>query len=208
MNFETLKIRLKKLPLAKKLILVGSFLAIICVFMPWYQDIDRFNTGDMFLGISGPLYLAGLIVFFSALISFGLIALELMDKPLPKLPITESYLHFFTSGVSILMLILTSSVYFHPKFGINLTDKTMGIGMILGFIGAALIIAGAIVALKKKEVSFETEGELKPLIEMDTKERVQKEIKETEQRPNNARDIVQESINELYKSRHDTNDIK
>lgn len=167
---DSFKYRLKKLPITQKLILIGSFLAIIGVFLPWYKDIDRFNIGDSFLGITGPLYLAGFLVLLAFAISFAVVTFKLLDKPLPKLPMKERYLHILSSALSVFLLILAASVYFHPKFGINLTDKSLGIGMILGFIGSGLVLLASILNGKIKEVDFDMEGHLEPLIEMTERE--------------------------------------
>lgn len=171
---RTFKNNLKALPTREKLIFIGGFLAIIGTFLPWYRDVDRFQTGDTFLGISGPLYLAGLLVLLCGIMSFGIILMKLMDKRVPKLPFPESYMHLGGAGFSVLMLILTCSVYFHPKFGINLTEKTVGIGMIMAIVGVGLVIFGGVLEIKKKEISFEEEGKLEKLIDMG--DRVQSDI--------------------------------
>lgn len=171
---DTFKSRLKGLPFKQKLILIGGLLVIVGAFLPWYSDIDRFNTGDTFLGISGPLYLAGLIVLISGIMSFGIIFWKLLGKPAIKLPVQENYMHLFGAGLSVLMIILTMSVYFHLRFGTNLMDKKIGIGMMLAMFGVGLIILGSILAIKKRDITFEEEGKLEPLININ--DRVQSDI--------------------------------
>jgi len=172
---ETFKLRLKRLPVKEKLILIGGLLIIIGSFFPWYKDLDKFRTGDTFLGVTGPLYLAGIIILMCGLISAGFIFSRLLGKSTPKLPFHEGYLHLGGAGLSILMIILTTSVYFHPKFGINLTEKTIGTGMLMTMVGVGLIILGSVLAVKKRGVNFEEEGRLEPLI--DVTDRVQSDIK-------------------------------
>lgn len=171
---ETFKNRLKRLPLKEKLVLIGGVLVVIGAFLPWYKDVDKFRTGDTFLGITGPLYLAGLIVLISGLISFGIVFAKLLDKHSFKLPMQEAYIHLWGAGLSILMIILTTSVYFHPKFGINLTEKTIGIGMMMSMLGVGFVIFGSVLAVKKRDINFEEEGKLEPLI--DINDRVQSEL--------------------------------
>ncbi|MFA7685463.1 MAG: hypothetical protein WCX95_01535 [Candidatus Gracilibacteria bacterium] len=171
---ETFKNRLKRLPLKEKFVLIGGLLVVIGSFLPWYKDLDKFRTGDTFLGITGPLYLAGLIVLMSGLVSFSLVLAKLLDKHSFKLPLQEAYIHLSGAALSILMIILTTSVYFHPKFGINLTEKTIGIGMMMSMLGVGFVILGSVLAIKKRDVNFEEEGTLKPLI--DINDRVQSEI--------------------------------
>lgn len=168
---DSFKIRLKKFPLMKKALLIGSFLMIISVFIPWYNDLDKFRIGESFLGISGPMYLAGFLVLVAGGSSFGILFLQLLEKPMPKLPFKDIQIHIFGSILSFFMLILTASVYFHPKFGVNLTDKNMGIGMMLAFVGSGIVLLGGILSLRSKEVNFETEGRLDPLIDMNLEQR-------------------------------------
>jgi len=156
-----------KLSLIKKAILVGSILTALSVFMPWYNDVDKFNIGESFLGISGPLYLAGFFVFVAGAVSVAIIAIQMMEKKMPKLPMKESQMHIAGSVLSLFMLVLTASAYFHPKFGVNLADKTLGLGMILSFIGTGIMMIGGILSLRTKEVNFDTEGTISPLIDMD-----------------------------------------
>jgi hypothetical protein len=195
------KTRLANLPLVSKFVLVGSFLAIIGVFLPWYKDIDTFNTGEMFLGITGPLYLAGIIVLLAGITSFGMIALRLFNKPIPKLPLKEDQFYVFTSSLSLLMLIMTISVFFHNKFGISLVDKSIGIGMMMAFIGSGLVMLGAIIAIKNQEINFEVEGHLEPLIELESEARDQKPLhmkkENVEQEAMKVKSAVQGSIEDF-----------
>lgn len=167
-NFKT---NLKNLNIKKKIVLIGAFLAVISVVMPWYRDIDRFNTGDTYLGITGPLYLAGIIILLGSASSLGLILLELFEKPRPKLPLKEQHFHIFIACVSALMIVLISSVYFHPRFGMNVANKSMQIGMIFGIIGAAMVLGGGIWMARKAEVDFDVEGKVEPLINLAEQDR-------------------------------------
>ncbi|MFH1284656.1 MAG: hypothetical protein ABIH78_03660 [Candidatus Peregrinibacteria bacterium] len=208
---NSFKNELKRLPIHKKFVFGGALLAMISVFLPWYKDLDQFNTGDMFLGITGPLYLAGVIVLMASIASFGIILLKLLDKPAPKLPLKEDHFHVLSSGLSLFMMVLSISVFFHHKFGLNLVNKTVGIGMYLDFIGAGFIMLGAIMAVKKSDVSFEEEGDLKPLINLNTEERLQRDINPKEDIKNEKDKIkisVQESIDDFTDGNiNHTNDI-
>lgn len=201
---NSFKNRLKKLPLSKKFVFFGSLLAIIGVFLPWYQDFDKFNTGDMYLGLSGPLYLAGLIVLLAAVGSFSVVMTKLLQKPTPKLPLKEDHFFALNSGLSLFMLVMSLSVFFHPKFGINVIDKSMGIGMMLTFVGSGLALLGAILAIKKHDVSFDEEGHLDPLIDLEKQQRMQQDL---EDHSHEVKTAVQESIEEFTDSSNNTNDI-
>jgi len=138
------------LPLGKKLIAFGSLATFIAVFLPWYSDIDRFEIGETYLGITGPLYLTGILVMASAFVSIALIVLELSDKPLPKLPVSSDRYHIFGAAFSAFMFLIALSVYFHPKFGVNILEKRIGIGIVLGFGGVFLAIIGSKMKNKAK----------------------------------------------------------
>ena len=166
MSPNNLKIRLKNLNTKKKLVLIGSLLTIVSVVLPWYKDLDRFKTGDIFLGVTGPTYLAGVIILLSSLLCAGLVGLELLEKPKPRLPMKENTVYVMAASLSIFLLIIVNSVYFHPKFGINLVEKTMGFGMWMAIVGVAMEMVGGVMVLRKNEVSFEAEGKIEPLINM------------------------------------------
>jgi len=200
---NTLKSRLKRLPLNGKLILIGSGLMILGTFLPWYKDLDKFNTGDMFLGISGPLYLAGLIILLAAIGSFAMITMKIMQKPLPKLPVEEKFFHVMVSGLSLFMLIFSTSVFFHPKFGINVINKNMGFGMYMTFIGAGMVMAGGVMAIRNKGVNFDEEGHLEPLIDIE-KERNRNGLNGLDSEAQRVKNAVQESIEDFTT----TNDIR
>lgn len=147
--------------------MIGGLFTALSVFMPWYSDVDKFNIGETFLGISGPLYLAGFFVFISGAVSMALIAMKMMEKNMPRLPMKEAQMHIAGSVLSLFMLVLTASAYFHPRFGVNLTDKSLGFGMIIAFIGTGVMMLGGLLAMRAKEVSFDVEGSIAPLIDMD-----------------------------------------
>ncbi|MFC1615742.1 hypothetical protein ACFL21_01255 [Patescibacteria group bacterium] len=144
------KTRLKKLSFHRKVVLLGAFILILGSFLPWYADLDKFGIGDTFLGITGPMYLAGLVILSLSTISLSVIIMELFEKPVKWLPIREEHFYLFAAGFSLFMLILSNSVYFHPKFGVNLTDKSMGIGMMMSFGGVVIVCFGALIGLKKQ----------------------------------------------------------
>lgn len=163
--------KLKALSTNKKIVLAGSIVTILGSLLPWYSDVDQFKSGDTFLGITGPMYLVGFLVLVGGLAAFGLILMELLEKPVPKLPVKEAHFHIFSSGLSILMLVLAASVYFHPKFGVNLTNKAWGIGMTMSFIGTGLVMLAGFLAIRSEDVSFDTEGKIEPLIDMEAQGR-------------------------------------
>lgn len=169
------------LPLYLKLIGGGAFVTIVSVFLPWYRDLDSFNTGDQFSGLSGPLYLLGFLVLLLAISSFSLSLMKAMSRPLPRLPIEESHAHIFSGASSLFFLLIVNSVYFHSKFGVNITTKEVRFGMIFAFIGCFIVLMGGILQNKKRGVSFDVQGKIDPLIEIRSSDRSQKSISENVQ---------------------------
>jgi len=168
-----------RLPFGLKLVSVGSFLTFVSVVLPWYADLDTFNTGDKFIGLSGPLYLLGFLIMALAGTALILSALRVLGKKLPDLPLEEAHFHIFVGAMSMFLLIITSSIYFHSKFGVNITMKEMRFGMIMAFLGAGLVLFGGLSLNKMRGVSFEGEGKLDKLIDVeeDGHDRVQRDVK-------------------------------
>jgi hypothetical protein len=198
---NSFKSRLKSLPISGKLVLLGSLGAVIGVFLPWYSDIDRFKIGDTFLGVTGPLYLAGLMVFLASAISFGLIISKLLDKKLPTMKIKEWGLHTITGSLSLLMLTLSASVFFHSKFGLNLTEKSAGIGLTFCFIGSGVSVLGALLMRKQKTV--QVEEQLEPLIDLSNSDRERGDVElETESEHEPVQEEMQRESQDI--DRHQT----
>lgn len=139
-----------KLPTPYKLVGIGALIALIGAFLPWYQDIDAFNTGDRFSGITGPLYLVGYIIIGLSIISLILTGFHLFEKKLPDLPLKESMIYILSGAFSLFLLIVANSVYFHPKFGINITSKEYQFGMIFAFAGALATVIGGILENRER----------------------------------------------------------
>lgn len=137
-----IKDKLLKLPMPQKMIGVGALLALIGSFLPWYKDIDSFNTGDQFLGITGPLYLVGYIIIGLSIFSLILTSFYFFEKNIPSLPIKESLIYILSGAFTLFLVIVANSVYFHPKFGINITSKEHQIGILLALIGSIGITTG------------------------------------------------------------------
>jgi hypothetical protein len=159
--------RFAEMPGYFKMIGVGAFITAISVFLPWYRDLDAFNTGDKFIGLSGPLYLLGFLVMGLALFSMALFLVRIFGGKMPKFPLSESHNHMFVGVFNLFLLLITNSIYFHSKFGVNITMKEMRFGMMIAFVGSALVLVGGMIQNKKRAVSFETEGKLDPLIDVE-----------------------------------------
>lgn len=93
--------------------------------------------------------MAGLITFLCLFLDFCNRKRAVGHK-IQKFPLTGQQIHLISISVSVLMLLLTSSVYFHPKFGMNLADKSVGFGTVLSIFSLILMLSGTFIALKKK----------------------------------------------------------
>ena len=135
----------------KKMLGIGSVLMIVSLFLPWYQDLDSFKTGDMFLGVTGPLYLVGLTLLALSVFNLVLMLMDFTGQKINFLPVKSSQVYIFTGIFAFYALIIINSVYFHTKFGVNITLKQSQFGMFTAFIAASFITIGGYLALRDKE---------------------------------------------------------
>lgn len=179
----SIKDKFLNLPLPQKVVGIGAFLAFISSFLPWYQDIDSFNTGDRFLGITGPLYLVGYIIIALSLFSLILTGFYVLGRKLPPLPMKESIVYILSGSISLFLLIVANSVYFHPKFGINIMSKEYQIGMMLAFIGSLAITIGGVMQhresgtsrfIKEFQEEAREEEDLDPVLELNNFQKEQR----------------------------------
>lgn len=171
---------LKNLAKHRKLIGIGSLLVIAGCFLPWYEDLDAYGHGDLFLGISGPLYLVGWIVLLLAVVSFLMVFFEVRRRPLPKLPIEEGVINLLAAGISFFLLVMANSVFLHSKFGVNIASKNIRFGMFMALAGVLLTGIGGYMEWKTKQRGYtaetSTEGRVEPLIDLEEK-REHREVK-------------------------------
>ncbi|MBU0668299.1 hypothetical protein KJ951_02545 [Patescibacteria group bacterium] len=168
-----------ELSFEKKLLGVGSVLLILSLFLPWYQDLDSFKTGDMFLGITGPLYLAGYSLLILAAINIAMLFAEINGRKIPYLSVKPSAFYFATGLFAFFMLLVVNSVYFHAKFGINITLKQSQFGMFFAFIASSFITIGGYLSTRDKaSLLREFEDETRdPLIEFPKQEKPRENIR-------------------------------
>lgn len=177
MNLERIKNRFLRLDTYSKMLILASFVTVISVFMPWYEDLDAFKTGDMFLGLTGPLYLAGYVILLSSAFSLSLVTLTLLEKTPPRLPMKSNHIHIASAVLNIFLLVLVHSVYFHDKFGVNIALKESRFGMTLAFFASVTLLIVSVLAERKKGVSLDFDnGKLEPLIKMDSHTRDQRDL--------------------------------
>lgn len=140
MSSRRIQNSLARLDVTRKWILLGCVAIALSTVLPWYADLDAFGAGDLYLGLTGPLFLVGLMVFASAVFIGTWILLPAFGKRLPTLPVKEGALFVLLGFQDLLLLLIANSVFFHPKFGVNITLKETGFGMILAFAGVLLTL--------------------------------------------------------------------
>lgn len=167
MTLARIKETFFRLPKQIKLIGIGSFILGISTFLPWYADLDSYKIGDQFLGITGPASFVGIVILALCAISFWLFAHRMFDRHMPRLPVREPILHLFVALESILLLILVNSIFFHPKFGVNITLKESKFGMFIAFFGAIVLFVGGYLQNKAEIAKSSETGKLEPLIKIE-----------------------------------------
>ncbi len=163
------------LPFEQKILGAGAVLMFMSLFMPWYQDIDMFKTGDMFLGISGPIYFAGYTIMLVTLLDLFLIVSGALNVKLP-MNVRPSAVYLASGILFFYLLFLVNSVYFHQKFGINLLNKESPFGMFIAFIAASLVTIGGYIATRDKKAllkEFQDETQ-EPMIKLNEQAELRK----------------------------------
>ncbi len=129
-----------RLDVTRKWLLLGSAVAAIGALLPWYADLDAFGAGDRFLGVTGPLFLVGLMVLASAIFAGVWVLFPTLGKRLPSLPVKEGALYIFLGVQDLLLLLVANSVFFHPKFGVNIVLKKTQFGMVMTGLGVLIMV--------------------------------------------------------------------
>lgn len=160
--------RIQELPFDQKIVFWGAVAMLASIVMPWYSDIDAFKTGDTYYGITGPLYLIGVLFL---LLSVTVIATLFNYTVREKIELIFSKLATFyimVGGFCGFLLLMANSVYFHPKFGVNIAIKSSGFGMWVALIGVVMVFCGGY-ALRKRRArhnEIDLESRFEPLIKM------------------------------------------
>ena len=169
MSFERIRQRFAQFPFGMKLIGAGSLFLMISTILPWYSDLDQYKVGDSFLGITGPASFVGIVIFLLSGSAFGLFLAQLLERKRPKLPVKESMYQMFVGLESLFLLVVVASIYFHPKFGVNITLKDPRFGLIAAFLASMVLSYGGYYQYKKDQVLEDSIGKLEPLVTLPQK---------------------------------------
>jgi len=149
-------------------IIIGSGVLAISFFLPWFADLSAYGVGDAYFGFNGPMMVLGILVFLCGAVTFLYHFMPLMRKGLPKLPINKSSLALFLGVQSALFLVIANSIFFHQKFGVNITLKEAKIGMLVAVVGTVIMTFSSyfkVRGLKKQRAVSDTVGKQSSLID-------------------------------------------
>ena len=152
MDTQNVLKKIAELPLSSKLIGLLSFITIVSTFLPWYSDTDKLNTGVTYLGITGPLYLTGIIIILAAGLSLYQIVQKVLDLNFFKSGSVEKPIHSMVSTTILLLCLIDISAFYHPSFGINITDKNAGIGILLASFSTVGVLAINLLTKENKSI--------------------------------------------------------
>lgn len=166
MNTSRLKDSFARSARQTKIMLVSASVLALSTFLPWYQDVDTYRTGDQFLGVTGPTSFIGFSILALSLSSLLLTSYTMLGKRLIKLPWKDSSFHLFAGIQSLFLLFVANTIFFNPQFGINITLKESQFGMTIAVISCVAFIYGSYVTHKDAKANGESNvlGTLTPLI--------------------------------------------
>jgi len=162
-----LKNEFSRLTKPKKVVLIASLLSALSCLMPWYHDLSVYGVADTYLGVTGPLFLAGWFIFVLSGALALMIGLPMMGKDFPKLPVKNSLATIIVGIQSLFLVLIANSVFYHQKFGVSITHKEPGFGMTIALLSIISIIASGYFWYKEENAfkGFdETLGRKEPLI--------------------------------------------
>ncbi len=162
--------RIKELPSDQKIVFWGAAAMALSVILPWYSDIDAFKTGDTYFGITGPLYMIGILFLGLSGIAIATLFNYTVREKIEMIFSKLATYYMIAGGFCAFLLLLANSVYFHPRFGVNIAIKSAGIGMWIALIGVGMMIYGGYILRKRRERFSDMESRLEPLIKMPEKD--------------------------------------
>ena len=142
-------------------------LLAVSAFLPWYADLDSYRIGDQFLGITGPASFVGIVILLLSGLSMWVFSHHLLQKRAPRLPVREAILYMFVGIESLFLLLIVNSIFFHPKFGVNITLKESRFGMTVAIIGGVVLTIGSYLLNREEIKKTDEVGKLEPLIKVE-----------------------------------------
>ena len=149
-----------RLPLRKQVVLLASAGLMVSPVLPWYDERNSFGVGETYLGIQGPFFLIGAMVMALGAVSFFSMFLPLLGKNFFNIKKRGGVASVLIGFQSALLMVVATSIFFHPDFGVNLSTKSTRFGMTFAFIMTGfMMIAGWLSSRKESGVEEEMDYE-------------------------------------------------
>lgn len=139
-----------RLPLRKQVVLVSSAGLMLSPLTPWYDERNSFGVGDSYLGIQGPFFLIGAMVMVLGAVSFFNLFLPLMGKNFFNLKKKGGMASVLLGFQSTLLMVVATSIFFHPDFGVNLSTKSTRFGMTFAFLMSGFMMLAGWLSSRKE----------------------------------------------------------
>ncbi len=181
-----IKYAFSRLSRTKKVVMIMSSLAALSCLLPWYNDSSVYGIGDMYLGVTGPLFLVGFFIMALSGFVAMYIGMPMLGKKFIKLPIKGSLISMIAGVQSLFLLLIANSVFYHSKFGISITHKSPGFGMTVALLSVIGLILGSYFWFKE-EYAYkgfdEALGRKEPLIKIAEEKREHAKVAERKEEP-------------------------
>lgn len=193
---QEIKDKLMSLQFSQKLILAGSAVTILGMCLPVYSDFNQWGNGVVYLGLTGPLSLVGLVVVATALLPI----LSLIH-PLSRWS-HKKFINFDKASSlfpfqALLLTVLMASVFLDSEFGVNISVKELRSGIIIALIGEIIAIIGLKLATKEDEPVFELQHE--EIHQTEKPEKIKENIETYDRHP--LEDRIHQTIADLKKNK-------
>ena len=137
-----------RLPFVKKAVMASSAATVVSTLMPWYDMRNSVGIGDTYLGVQGPLFIVGMLVLGFGAVSFLNLFLPLAGKSFFNLKRKGGATSMILGAQSLLLLLVANTTFYHPDFGLALSNKTTRFGMMMAFLSAGLMVISGYFARK------------------------------------------------------------
>ncbi|MFA5855371.1 MAG: hypothetical protein WC846_03785 [Candidatus Gracilibacteria bacterium] len=137
-----------RLPFVKKAVMVAGAATTVSTLMPWYDMRNSVGIGNTYLGVQGPLFVVGMLVLGFGAVSFLNLFLPLAGKSFFNLKRKGGATSMILGAQSLLLLLVANTTFYHPNFGLALSNKTTRFGMMMAFLSAGLMIISGYFARK------------------------------------------------------------
>ena len=151
-----------RLPLAKKTVLVSSFVTSVSPILPWWDIRSSAELAQVQMGLTGPLWLCGAFISVFGAISFLNLFIPLMGKNYYQIRQKCGRVSMMFGAHALVVTMVAHVAFLHPQFLEGAALKSVRFGLFAAYFGIALmLISGAVVfnMKEKAQVSPEEAGE-------------------------------------------------